>query len=148
MIEMYDNFFSKELVERFFDLRIKIKLNLLRIKNLIPYMKDVKSTKCLLELKEFNKEVADYMELYKERFHISEIKKKLKKSKLENEELIKKYKVELEEVRKFEEDNDFPVGTYPLQFNEFSEDLYNDVLELEKYKKEQEMLIINSNSIE
>ena len=59
MIEMYDNFFSKELVERFFDLRIKIKLNLLRIKNLIPYMKDVKSTKCLLELKEFNKEVAD-----------------------------------------------------------------------------------------
>lgn len=148
MIEMYDNFFSKELVERFFDLRIKIKLNLLRIKNLIPYMKDVKSTKCLLELKEFNKEVTDYMELYKERFHISEIKKKLKKSKLENEELIKKYKVELEEVRKFEEDNDFPVGTYPLQFNEFSEDLYNDVLELEKYKKEQEMLIINSNSIE
>ena len=88
------------------------------------------------------------MELYNERFHISEIKKKLKKSKLENEELIKKYKVELEEVRKFEEDNDFPVGTYPLQFNEFSEDLYNDVLELEKYKKEQEMLIINSNSIE
>lgn len=148
MIEMYDNLFSKELVERFFDLRIKIKLNLLRIKNLIPYMKDVKSTKCLLELKEFNKEVTDYMELYKERFHISEIKKKLKKSKLENEELIKKYKVELEEVRKFEEDNDFPVGTYPLQFNEFSEDLYNDVLELEKYKKEQEMLIINSNSIE
>mgnify|MGYP000902898432 FL=1 len=143
MIEMYDNFFSKELVERFFDLRIKIKLNLLRIKNLMPYMKDGK--RFLLELKEFNKEVTDYMELYKERFHISTIKKKLKKSKLENEELIKKYKLELEEVRKFKEDNDFPVGTYPLQFNGFCKDFFNDVLELEKYKKEQEMLIINSN---
>lgn len=140
----YDNFFSKELVDKFFDLRIKIKLNLLRIKNLIPYMKDVKSTKCLLELKEFNKEVTDYMELYKERFHISEIRKKLKKSKLENEELIKKYKVELEEVRKFEEDNDFPIGTYPLEFNGFCKDLYNDIVELEKYKKEQERLIIGS----
>mgnify|MGYP001001079532 FL=1 len=143
MIEMYDNFFSKELVERFFDLRIKIKLNLLRIKNLMPYMKDGK--RFLLELKEFNKEVTDYMELYKERFHISTIKKKLKKSKLENEELIKKYKLELEEVRKFKEDNDFPIGTYPLQFDVFCKDFYNDVLQLEKYKKEQEMLIINSN---
>lgn len=142
MIEMYDNFFSKELVERFFDLRIKIKLNLLRIKNLMPYMKDGK--RFLLELKEFNKEVTDYMELYKERFHISTIKKKLKKSKLENEELIKKYKLELEEVRKFKEDNDFPVGTYPLQFNEFSEDLYKDILELEKCKKNQEKLMISS----
>ncbi len=147
MLELaYDNFFSKELVDKFFDLRIKIKLNLLRIKNLMPYMKDGK--RFLLELKEFNKEVTDYMELYKERFHISAIKKNLKKSKLENEELIKKYKVELEEVRKFKEDNDFPVGTYPLQFNGFCKDFYNDVLELEKYKKEQEMLIINSNSIE
>ena len=30
MIEIYDNFFSKELVEGFFDLKIKIKFNLLR----------------------------------------------------------------------------------------------------------------------
>lgn len=144
MIEIYDNFFSKELVDKFFDLRIKIKINLLRIKNLAPYMKDVKSTKCLVELKEFNKEVTDYMELYKERFHISAIRKNLKKSKLENEELIKKYKLELEEVRKFKEDNDFPVGAYPLQFNKFSEDLCKDILELERYKKDQEKLIINS----
>lgn len=144
MIEIYDNFFSKELVDKFFDLRIKIKINLLRIKNLAPYMKDVKSTKCLVELKEFNKEVTDYMELYKERFHISAIKKNLEKSKFKNEELIKKYKLELEEVRKFKEDNDFPVGAYPLQFNKFSEDLCKDILELERYKKDQEKLIINS----
>ena len=138
MIEIYDNFFSKELVEGFFDLKIKIKFNLLRIKNLAPYMKDGKAKIYLLE--EFNKEVKDYMELYKERFHISAIKKNLEKSKFKNEELIQKYKLELEEVRKFEADN----GAYPLQFNKFSEDLCKDILELERYKKDQEKLIINS----
>ena len=144
MIEIYDNFFSKELVEGFFDLKIKIKFNLLRIKNLAPYMKDGKSKTSLLKLEEFNKEVLDYMELYKERFHISAIKKNLEKSKFKNEELIQKYKLELEEVRKFEADNDFPIGTYPLQFNKFSEDICKDILELERYKKDQEKLIINS----
>lgn len=144
MIEIYDNFFSKELVEGFFDLKIKIKFNLLRIKNLAPYMKDGKVKIYLLELEQFNKEVKDYMELYKERFHISAIKKNLEKSKFKNEELIKKYKLELEEVRKFKEDNDFPVGAYPFQFNKFSEDLCKDILELERYKKDQEKLIINS----
>lgn len=144
MIEIYDNFFSKELVEGFFDLKIKIKFNLLRIKNLAPYMKDGKAKTSLLKLEEFNKEVLDYMELYKERFHISAIKKNLEKSKFKNEELIQKYKLELEEVRKFKEDNDFPIGAYPLQFNKFSEDLCKDILELERYKKDQEKLIINS----
>lgn len=142
MIEIYDNFFSKELVEGFFDLKIKIKFNLLRIKNLAPYMKDGKAKIYLLE--EFNKEIKDYMELYKERFHISAIKKNLEKSKFKNEELIQKYKLELEEVRKFDADNDFPIGAYPLQFNKFSEDLCKDILELERYKKDQEKLIINS----
>ena len=142
MIEIYDNFFSKELVEGFFDLKIKIKFNLLRIKNLAPYMKDGKAKIYLLE--EFNKEIKDYMELYKERFHISAIKKNLEKSKFKIEELIQKYKLELEEVRKFEADNDFPIGAYPLQFNKFSEDLCKDILELERYKKDQEKLIINS----
>ena len=145
MIEIYDNFFSKELVEGFFDLKIKIKINLLRIKNLAPYMKDGKAKIYLLELEEFNEEIKDYMELYKERFHISAIKKNLEKSKFKNEELIQKYKLELEEVRKFEADNDFPIGAYPpLQFNKFSEDLCKDILELERYKKDQEKLIINS----
>ena len=144
MIGIYDNFFSKELVEGFFDLKIKIKFNLLRIKNLAPYMKDGKSNISLLKLEEFNKEVKDYMELYKERFHISAIRKNLENSKLKNKNLIQKYKLELEEVRKFEADNDFPIGTYPLQFNKFSEDICKDILELERYKKDQEKLIINS----
>ena len=144
MLNVYDNFFSKELVDIFFDLKIKIKFNILRIKNLAPYMKDGKAKMCLLELGEFNEEIKDYMELYKERFHISAIRKNLENSKLKNKNLIQKYKLELEEVRKFEADNDFPIGTYPLQFNKFSEDICKDILELERYKKDQEKLIINS----
>ena len=95
MIEIYDNFFSKELVEGFFDLKIKIKFNLLRIKNLAPYMKDGKVKIYLLELEQFNKEVKDYMELYKERFNLSAIRKNLENSKLKNKNLIQKYKLEL-----------------------------------------------------
>lgn len=144
MLSINENIFSKEIVKTFFDLKIKVKYAILRLKNLEYYIGKEKSKRYLLELEEFNKEVKDYMELYKERFHISAIKKNLEKSKFKNEELIQKYKLELEEVRKFEADNDFPIGAYPLQFNKFSEDLCKDILELERYKKDQEKLIINS----
>ena len=144
MLSINENIFSKEIVKTFFDLKIKVKYAILRLKNLEYYIGKEKSKRYLLELKEFNKEIKDYMELYKERFHISAIRKNLEKSKLKNKNLIQKYKLELEEVRKFKEDNDFPIGAYPLQFNKFSEDLCKDILELERYKKDQEKLIINS----
>ena len=144
MLSINENIFSKEIVKTFFDLKIKVKYAILRLKNLEYYIGKEKSKRYLLELEEFNKEIKDYMELYKERFHISAIRKNLEKSKLKNKNLIQKYKLELEEVRKFEADNDFPIGTYPLQFNKFSEDICKDILELERYKKDQEKLIINS----
>ena len=144
MLLINEDIFSKEIVKTFFDLKIKVKYAILRLKNLEYYIGKEKSKRYLLELEEFNKEVKDYMELYKERFHISAIRKNLEKSKLKNKNLIQKYKLELEEVRKFEADNDFPIGTYPLQFNKFSEDLCKDILELQRYKKDQEKLIINS----
>lgn len=144
MLSINENIFSKEIVKTFFDLKIKVKYAILRLKNLEYYIGKEKSKRYLLELKEFNKEIKDYMELYKERFHISAIRKNLEKSKLKNKNLIQKYKLELEEVRKFEADNDFPIGTYPLQFNKFSKDLCKDILELQRYKKDQEKLIINS----
>ena len=144
MLSINENIFSKKIVKTFFDLKIKVKYAILRLKNLEYYIGKEKSKRYLLELEEFNKDIKEYMETYNERFHISAIKRHLEKSRLENEELIKKYQIELEEVRKFEADNDFPIGTYPLQFNKFSEDICKDILELERYKKDQEKLIINS----
>jgi hypothetical protein len=149
MLSINENIFSKEIVKTFFDLKIKVKYAILRLKNLEYYIGKEKSKRYLLELEEFNKDIKEYMETYNERFHISAIKRHLEKSRLENEELIKKYQIEIGEVRRFKKDNDFPMGTYPLEFNEFCKDFFNDILELEKYKKEQESLIIKSiNSIE
>ena len=88
MLSINEDIFSKEIVKTFFDLKIKVKYAILRLKNLEYYIGKEKSKRYLLELEEFNKEVKDYMELYKERFHISAIKKRLEKSKLKNEELI------------------------------------------------------------
>ena len=144
MLSINENLFLREVVKNFFDLKIKVKYAILRLKNLECYIGKEKSTRYLLELEEFNKDIKDYMEIYNERFHISAIKRHLERSRLENEKLIKKYQIEIDAVRKFKENNDFPIGTYSLEINQFCEDLYNDILELEKYKIEQEKLIINS----
>ena len=144
MLSVNENIFSKEIVKTFFDLKIKVKYAILRLKNLEYYIGKEKSTRYLLELEEFNKDVEDYMEIYNERFHISAIKRHLEKSRLENENLIKKYQIEIGEVRKFKENNDFPIGTYSLEINLFVEDFFEDILKLEKYKREQEKVIINS----
>ena len=101
MLSINENIFSKKIVKTFFDLKIKVKYAILRLKNLEYYIGKEKSKRYLLELEEFNKDIKEYM------------------------------------------------GTYPLEFNEFCKDFFNDILELEKYKKEQESLIIKSiNSIE
>lgn len=144
MLAINENLFLREVVKNFFDLKIKVKYAILRLKNLEYYIGKEKAKRYLLELEEFNKDIEDYMEIYNERFHISAVKRHLERSRLENEKLIKKYQIEIDAVRKFKENNDFPIGTYPLEFNQFCEDLYNHILELEKYKREQEKLIINS----
>ena len=70
MLSINENLFSKEVVKTFFDLRIKVKYNILRLKNLKNYMKQDKFKKILEELQDFNKEISEYMEIYNERFHI------------------------------------------------------------------------------
>ena len=144
MLKINENLFYKEVVKIFFDLRIKVKYNILRLKNLEYYIGKEKAKRYLSELEEFEKDVEEYMEIYNERFHISAIKRHLERSRLENEKLIKKYQIEIDIVRKFKENNDFPIGTYSLEINLFVEDFFEDILKLEKYKREQEKVIINS----
>ena len=144
MLSLNDRFFTKEVVKTFFDLRIRVKYNILRLKNLEYYIGKEKAKRYLSELEEFEKDVEEYMEIYNERFNISAIKRHLERSRLENEKLIKKYQIEIDLVRKFKENNDFPIGTYSLEINLFVEDYFEDILKLEKYKREQEKVIINS----
>lgn len=142
MLKINENLFSKEIVKSFFDLKIKVKYAILRLKKLEPYIKTEKAKNYFFELKEFNKEIEDYMELYEERFHIIPYKNNLQESEEKNSFLIEKYKKERETIKEFEKKNDFPKGSYPLEFDIFVKDLFNDILELEKLKENQEKIII------
>lgn len=142
MLSVNENLFSKEIVKSFFDLKIKVKYAILRLKKLEPYIKTEKAKNYFFELKEFNKEIEDYMELYEERFHIIPYKNNLQESEEKNSFLIEKYKKERETIKEFEKKNDFPKGSYPLEFDLFVKDLFNDILELEKLKENQEKIII------
>ena len=142
MLLINEDIFSKEIVKTFFDLRIKVKYNILRFKNLKNYMKQDRFKKILEELQDFNKEISEYMEIYDERFHIIPYKNNLIESEEKNSFLIEKYKKEQKESIEFETKNNFPKGSYPLEFDIFVKDLFNDILELEKLKEYQEKIII------
>ncbi len=142
MLLINEDIFSKEIVKTFFDLRIKVKYNILRLKNLKNYMKQDRFKKILKELQDFNKEISEYMEIYSERFHRNPIRNNLIESEENNSYLIEKYKKEREIIKEFEKKNDFPKGSYPLEFDLFVKDLFNDILELEKLKENQEKIII------
>lgn len=142
MLSLNDRFFTKEVVKTFFDLRIRVKYNIFRLKNLKIYMKKDRVKRIHMELQDFNKEISEYMEIYSERFHRNPIRNNLIESKENNSYLIEKYKKERKTIKEFEKKNDFPKGSYPLEFDIFVKDYFNDILELEKLKENQEKIII------
>lgn len=142
MLQINENLFSKQMVKTFFDLRIKVKYNILRLKNLKIYMKKDRVKKIIKELQDFNKEISEYISIYSERFHRNPIRNNLIESKENNSYLIEKYKKERETIKEFEKKNDFPKGSYPLEFDIFVKDFLNNILELEKLKENQEKIII------
>lgn len=82
--------------------------------------------------------------IYNERFQRTAVKNNLKESEEKNEELIKKYKKESQEIKNFENKNNFPAGTYSLEINLFVKDFVEDILKLENIKKNQEKSIVNT----
>lgn len=142
MLLVNKNLFSKQMVKTFFDLRIKVKYNILRLKNLKIYMKKDRVKRIHMELQDFNKEISEYMEIYSERFHRNPIRNNLIESKENNSYLIEKYKKERKTIKEFENENNFPKGSYPLEFDLFVKDLFKDILEVEKLKEDQEKIII------
>lgn len=144
MLQINEKLFSKEVVKTFFDLRIKVKYNIFRLKNLKNYMKKDRVKKILKELQDFNKDISEYMEIYSERFQKTAVRRNLAVSRENNKELIKKYNKESQEIKNFEKNNDFPIGTYSLEINLFVEEFVEDILKLEKLKEDQEKIIINT----
>lgn len=144
MLSVSENIFSKEIVKSFFDLKIKVKYAILRLKNLEYYIGNEKAKRYLLELEEFEKDIEEYMEIYCERFQKTAVRRNLAESRENNKELIKKYNKESQEIKNFENNNDFPVGTYSLEINLFVEDFVEDIFKLENIKRNQEKRIINT----
>lgn len=144
MLSVSENIFSKEIVKSFFDLKIKVKYAILRLKNLEYYIGNEKAKRYLLELEEFEKDIEEYMEIYCERFQKTAVRKNLAESRENNKELIKKYNKESQEIKNFENNNDFPVGTYSLEINLFVEDFVEDIFKLENIKRNKEKRIINT----
>ena len=144
MLSINENIFSKKIVKTFFDLKIKVKYAILRLKNLEYYIGNEKAKRYLLELEEFEKDIEEYMEIYCERFQKTAVRKNLAESRENNKELIKKYNKESQEIKNFENNNDFPVGTYSLEINLFVEDFVEDIFKLENIKRNQEKRIINT----
>lgn len=144
MLSVSENIFSKEIVKSFFDLKIKVKYAILRLKNLEYYIGNEKAKRYLLELEEFEKDIEEYMEIYCERFQKTAVRRNLAESRENNNELIKKYNKESQEIKNFENNNDFPVGTYSLEINLFVEDFVEDIFKLENIKRNQEKRIINT----
>ena len=144
MLSVSENIFSKEIVKSFFDLKIKVKYAILRLKNLEYYIGNEKAKRYLLELEEFEKDIEEYMEIYCERFQKTAVRKNLAECRENNKELIKKYNKESQEIKNFENNNDFPVGTYSLEINLFVEDFVEDIFKLENIKRNQEKIIINT----
>ena len=80
MLQINEKLFFKEVVKTFFDLRIKVKYNILRLKNLEYYIGKEKVKRYLSELEEFEKDVKEYIEIYNERFQRTAVKNNLKES--------------------------------------------------------------------
>ena len=99
MLKINENLFSKEIVKSFFDLKIKVKYAILRLKNLEYYIGKEKAKRYLLELEEFNKDIEDYMEIYNERFQRTALIRNLELN-IENNQLNKNIKHNIDFLNK------------------------------------------------
>ncbi len=132
-----DRFFNKEIVKFMFDVKVRTKFNKLRYSNLKEYIKKNEAQeieRCLDELSviEYN-----YMNFYKKRFNQQAYERNLKESEERNTSLKEKYRLEKESVKEFQQNNSFPVNSYPMSFNNFVKELIKGVRdEIEKLKEQ------------
>lgn len=132
-----DRFFNKEIVKFMFDVKVRTKFNKLRYSNLKEYIKKNEAQeieRCLDELSviEYN-----YMNFYKKRFNQQAYERNLKESEERNTYLKEKYRLEKESVKEFQQNNSFPVNSYPMSFNNFVKELIKGVRdEIEKLKEQ------------
>ncbi len=137
-ILLNDRFFTREIVENMFDVKVRTKFNKLRYVLLKEYMKKKETREIERYLAELNVMIYNYMNFYKKRFNNEAYERNLKESEERNISFRDKYSVEKEMVKEFKENKKFPLNSYPMSFNNFVEELIKDVRDEIENLKEQD----------
>jgi hypothetical protein len=137
-ILLNDRFFTREIVENMFDVKVRTKFNKLRYVLLKEYMKKKETQEIERYLAELNVMIYNYMNFYKKRFNNEAYERNLKESEERNISFRDKYSVEKEMVKEFKENKKFPLNSYPMSFNNFVEELIKDVRDEIENLKEQD----------
>lgn len=133
-----DRFFTREIVENMFDVKVRTKFNKLRYVLLKEYMKKNEEKEIERYLAELNVMIYNYMNFYKKRFNNEAYERNLKESEERNISFRDKYSVEKEMVKEFKENKKFPLNSYPMSFNNFVEKMIKDVRDEIENLKEQD----------
>lgn len=138
-----DRFFTREIVENMFDVKVRTKFNKLRYVLLKEYMKKKETQEIERYLAELNVMIYNYMNFYKKRFNNETYERNLKESEERNISFRDKYSVEKEMVKEFKENKKFPLNSYPMSFNNFVEKMIKDVRdEIENLKEQDKKLFM------
>ena len=138
-----DRFFTKEIVENMFDVKVRTKFNKLRYVLLKEYMKKKEMQEIERYLAELNVMIYNYMNFYKKRFNDEAYERNLKESEERNISFRDKYSVEKEMVKEFKENKKFPLNSYPMSFNNLVEKMIKDVRdEIENLKEQDKKLFM------
>lgn len=137
-ILLNDRFFTREIVENMFDVKVRTKFNKLRYVLLKEYMKKKETQEIERYLAELNVMIYNYMNFYKKRFNNEAYERNLKESEERNISFRDKYSVEKEMVKEFKENKKFPLNSYPMSFNNFVEKMIKDVRDEIENLKEQD----------
>lgn len=137
-ILLNDRFFTREIVENMFDVKVRTKFNKLRYVLLKEYMKKKETQEIERYLAELNVMIYNYMNFYKKRFNNEAYERNLKESEERNISFRDKYSVEKEMVKEFKENKKFPLNSYPMSFNNFVKELLKDIRDEIENLKEQD----------
>ena len=138
-----DRFFTKEIVENMFDVKVRTKFNKLRYVLLKEYMKKKEMQEIERYLAELNVMIYNYMNFYKKRFNDEAYERNLKESEERNISFRDKYSVEKEMVKEFKENKKFPLNSYPMSFNNLVEKMIKDVRdEIENLKDQDKTMFL------
>lgn len=133
-----DRFFTREIVENMFDVKVRTKFNKLRYVLLKEYMKKNEEKEIERYLAELNVMSYNYMNFYKKRFNNEAYERNLKESEERNKTFREKYRQEKESVKEFKENKKFPLNSYPMSFNNFVKELLKDIRDEIENLKEQD----------